>query len=177
MAGAALAAQQGDPGAQFPVLVEVDAVLLVEGHVDHAVVGGDVQRGARRQLLGEPLDQPVDVHQPAAPGVGVDAEAVAGAVDLGVVRVDQGAVARGQLRAARSMRSSPVDRPWNVPPLSATLVSGVLSKVGAETWAACTPARSASWKTVGYGCQAPGAVHGCQRNWFISSPVAGLRTV
>lgn len=75
------------------------------------------------------------------------------------------------------MRSSPDSRPWNVPPLSATLVSGVFWKVGEVTWAVCTPAWSASWKTVGYGCQTCGLVHGCQRSWFISSPVAGLRTV
>ena len=97
MAGPALAAQQGDSGAQLPVLVEVDARLLVEGDVDHAVVGGDVQRGAGRELLGEALDEPVDVHQLAAPGVGVDAEAVALAVDFAVVRVDERAVAGGQL--------------------------------------------------------------------------------
>lgn len=64
-----------------------------------------------------------------------------------------------------------------MPPLSATLVSGVFSKCGAETWAACTPAAWASWKTVGYGCQGAGGAQGCQRSWFISSPVSGLRTV
>lgn len=75
------------------------------------------------------------------------------------------------------MRSSPVSRPWNVPPLSATFVSGVFWKVGEDTCAACTPASWASWKIVGYGCQTPGFVHGCQRSWFISAPVSGLRTV
>jgi hypothetical protein len=95
--GAALAAEQGDSGAQLPVLVEVDAVLLVEGDVDHAVVRGDVQGAARGQLLGQALDQPVHVHELTAPGVRVDAEAVALAVDLRVVRVDQRAVTGGQL--------------------------------------------------------------------------------
>ena len=38
---AALAAEEGDARLQLPVLVEVDAVLLVEGDVDHAVVGGE----------------------------------------------------------------------------------------------------------------------------------------
>ncbi len=75
------------------------------------------------------------------------------------------------------MRSSPLSRPWNLPPLSATLVSGVCSKAGEVTCAACTPASWASWKTVGYGCHGRGSVYGCQRSWFISSPVAGLRTV
>ncbi len=75
------------------------------------------------------------------------------------------------------MRSSPDSRPWKVPPLNATLVSGVLAKVGEDTCAACTPARCASSNTVGYGCQAPGGVQGCQRSWFISAPVSGSRTV
>jgi hypothetical protein len=75
------------------------------------------------------------------------------------------------------MRSSPVSRPWNVPPLRATLVSGVFWKWGDDTWAVCTPAASASWNTVGYGCQVLRLVHGCQRSWFISSPVSGLRAV
>ncbi len=61
--------------------------------------------------------------------------------------------------------------------LSATWVSGVCSKIGEDTWAVWTPASWASRKTVGYGCQACGAVHGFQRSWFISSPVSGLRTV
>lgn len=74
------------------------------------------------------------------------------------------------------MRSSPVIRPRKVPPLSAILVSGVLWKAGADTCAVATPAASACWKTVGYGCHGLGEVHGCQRSWFISSPVAGLRT-
>ncbi|CAM5707176.1 hypothetical protein SHIRM173S_01955 [Streptomyces hirsutus] len=75
------------------------------------------------------------------------------------------------------MRTSPDSRPWKAPPLSATLVSGVFAKAGEDTWAACTPARWASWKTVGWGCQVSGRVQGCQRSWFISSPVSGLRTV
>ena len=50
------------------------------------------------QLLGEALGEPVDVHQLAAPGVGVDAEAVALAVHLAVVRVDQRPVPGGELR-------------------------------------------------------------------------------
>src|SRR5690606_20859226 len=95
--GAALTAEQGDPGAQFPVRVEVDAVLLVEGHVDHAVVWGDVEPAALGELFGQTLNEAVDVHELAAPGVGVHAEAVAGAVDVGVVRVDQGAAGGGEL--------------------------------------------------------------------------------
>ncbi len=55
-------------------------------------------------------------------------------------------------------------------------MSGVVWKAGEETWAVATPALSACWKTVGYGCQGFGAVHGYQRSWFIRSPVAGLRT-
>ncbi|MDQ1007857.1 hypothetical protein QFZ82_002342 [Streptomyces sp. V4I23] len=57
------------------------------------------------------------------------------------------------------------------------MVRGVCSNVGEDTWAVCTPASSASWKTVGYGCQMRGGVQGFQRSWFISSPVSGLRAV
>lgn len=56
-------------------------------------------------------------------------------------------------------------------------MSGVCSKAGAETWAVRTPAASASWNTVGYGCQTFGEVQGFQRSWFISSPVSGLRAL
>lgn len=56
-------------------------------------------------------------------------------------------------------------------------MSGVCSKIGEDTWAVWIPASCASWKTVGYGCQTRGEVHGFQRSWFISSPVSGLRTV
>lgn len=75
------------------------------------------------------------------------------------------------------MRSSPERRPWKVPPLRATWVRGVFWKAGEVTWAVRTPAASASWKIVGYGCHTRGDVHGCQRSWFISSSVSGLRTV
>lgn len=51
--------------------------------------------------------------------------------------------------AARSIRSSPVIRPWKVPPLRAIFVSGVDWNAGADTCAVYTPAASASWKTVG----------------------------
>lgn len=96
MTGPALAAEQGNARAQLPVLVEVDPGLLVERNVDHAVVRGDVQGGAGWQLFGEALHETVHIHQLAAPGVGVDAEAVPLAVDLAVVRVDERPVTGGE---------------------------------------------------------------------------------
>ena len=61
-------------------------------HVDHAVVGGHVQRGARGQRRGELLGQLVDVAEVEAPGVGRGPEGVPGAVELPVIDGDQRAV-------------------------------------------------------------------------------------
>ncbi len=174
MARPALAAQQGDPGPQLPVLVEVDAVLLVEGDVDHAVVGGDVERGARRELLGEALDQPVDVHQLAPPGVGVDAEAMPGAVHLGVVRVDQGAVPGGQLRGRQIHPLLPAQ-----PPVEGAAAERHLGQRGV------LEGRRGHLRGVHarvMGALEDGGVpvsytQRDRRSWFISSPVSGLRTV
>src|SRR5690606_39753332 len=66
--------------------------------VDHAVVGGDVQRRVGRQRAGDLLDQPVHLPQVDTPVVGGDPEPVPVAVEVGVVGEDQGALAPGQRR-------------------------------------------------------------------------------
>ena len=112
---------------------------------------------ARRQLLGEALDEPVDVHELAAPGVGVDAESVALAVDLGVVRVDQRAVAGSELLGGEvhallagepSVERAAAERDLGQ--------RGVLERRGTTPGRCARPPASASWKTVGYGCQTRG---------------------
>ena len=95
------------------------------------MVGGDVQRGARRELLGQALRRAG--RRTSAGRARRRSRRRSG----GPCRPARCSTCRPATRspaascsAARSMRSSPVSRPWNVPPLSATLVSGVCWKVG-----------------------------------------------
>jgi hypothetical protein len=71
VAGPRLAGQRPHPLAQDRRGVGVDAGVV--GHVDHAVVGGDVQDRPGRQPVGELLGEAVDDGELLAPGLGVDA--------------------------------------------------------------------------------------------------------
>ena len=91
MPGPGLAGQEADPGGQLRLVGQVDPLGGAE--VDHAVVAGDEQGGVAGQALGDLVDQPVDVGQLQAPGLGPGPADVPGAVQVGMVEVDQAAPA------------------------------------------------------------------------------------
>jgi hypothetical protein len=70
VAGPRLAGQRPHALAQDRGGIGVDPHVV--GDVDHAVVGGDVQRRAGRQPRGELLGEAVDDGELLAPGLGVD---------------------------------------------------------------------------------------------------------
>ena len=95
--GARLAAEQRHPVAEHrgrAVSVHVDPVVGPD--VDHAMVGGDVQRSPRRQGRGELLHQPVHVRELELPGLGGHPVHMPGRVQVAVVGRHQGGVGLGQ---------------------------------------------------------------------------------
>jgi hypothetical protein len=108
--GPRLAAEQGQPGAQFGRRVHVEPVLGTDIH--HAVVGRHVQGSPGRQGVREVFGQLVDVRQLVIPGVGPDPERVPGAVEVAVVHGHERApVLRDGRRGLRGERAHAVGGP------------------------------------------------------------------
>ena len=147
--GPGLAGQQPHPGGQLRPVGQVDA--FGRPQVDHAVVAGDEQGGVAREALGDLADQLVDVGQLQPPGLPVGPADMAGAVEVGMVEVDQAApalaeAAQGPVGLVAEGVGAPVP-----PPRRAARVKPEAANWPAPTEVTSTPSSAAASKAVGSG--------------------------
>ena len=169
-----LATEQRHSVAQRGQQVHVDPV--VGPHVDHAVVGGHVQRGTGGQRRGELLGQLVHVAQVVAPGVGGSPEGVPGPVELAVVDGDQRTVGIPQRLRAWATRAPMLSAGrYSVPRMTAT-DRPVRSSADAADPVGATPAPAARSYTVVPGCQVRGSTELSHRRPLSSLFLPGMAT-